>query len=59
MSKEIRSVIANNILNGTYVKQKRFANFGSVVEDSIMSYQNEWMKRLAILQQAKKDKVVK
>tara|TARA_B100002019_G_C21206580_1_gene567009 strand:- start:822 stop:1001 length:180 start_codon:yes stop_codon:yes gene_type:complete len=59
MSKAIRSTIVNNVINGCYIKQRKFADFGSVVEDSIVESQKAWMKRLAIIQQAKKDKLIK
>lgn len=59
MSKAIRSTIVNNVINGCYIKQRKFANFGSVIEDSIIESQRAWMKRLAIIQQAKKDKLIK
>lgn len=59
MSKTIRSTIANNVMNGFYIRNQRFARFGSVIEDSIKSSQTEWLKRLAIIQQAKKVKLIK
>jgi len=59
MSKAIRSTIVNNVINGCYIKQRKFANWGSVIEDSIFAQQKEFEKKLAIIQQAKKDKLIK
>lgn len=59
MSKAIRSTIVNNVINGCYIKQRKFANFGSVVEDSILESQKAWMRKLEIIKQAKKDKLIK
>ena len=39
---------------GHYVKQSKFANFGSVVEDSIFAQQAQADKRLAELQAQRK-----
>jgi len=58
-SKTLKSQIANNVLNGVYVKQRKFDNWGSVVEDSIFAQQKEFERKLVIIQQAKKDKVIK
>lgn len=59
MSKALRSHIANNVINGTYIMQRKFANFGSVLEDSIMGQQKEYARKYAMLQQAKQDKLNK
>ena len=56
MSKEIRSSIANNVMNGAYIRQTKFANYGSVIEDSIMAQQKEFARKLLIIQEAKKNK---
>lgn len=58
-SKALKSQIANNVLNGVYIRQRKFANWGSVVEDSIFAQQKEFERKLAMIQQAKKDKVIK
>lgn len=56
MSKALKSQIANNVLSGVYIKQRKFANWGSVIEDSIFAQQKEFERKLAIIQQAKKNK---
>jgi hypothetical protein len=56
MSKALKSQIANNVLSGVYIKQRKFANWGSVIEDSIFAQQKEFERKLAIIQQAKKIK---
>lgn len=58
-SKALKSQIANNVLNGVYIKQRKFANWGSVIEDSIIAQQREFEKKLAMIQQAKQDKIIK
>ena len=35
------SKIARNVKNGAYINMSKFANFGSVVEDSIFAQQRE------------------
>ena len=55
MSKAHASAIANNVTNGTYVRNSRFADFGSVVEDSILASQREFEKRLEAIK-AKREK---
>ena len=50
MSKEHVSAISTNVSNGTYVRNSKFANFGSVVEDSIMAQQREYAMRLKAIQ---------
>ena len=35
------SQIARNVKNGAYINMSKFANFGSVVEDSIFAQQRE------------------
>lgn len=59
MSKALKSHIANNVINGTYIMQRKWHNFGSVIEDSFMAQQKEYARKYAMLQQAKKDKVIK
>ena len=41
------SQVARNVKSGYYVQMKKFANYGSVIEDSIMSQQKEADRRLA------------
>jgi len=48
------SSIMSKASKGVYVKQSKFANFGSVVEDSIMSQQMEADKRLKEIQAQRK-----
>ena len=50
------SQIARNVNNGAYVSMRKFANYGSVIEDSIKAQQAEADRRLAILT-ARKAKV--
>ena len=47
------SQIMRNSASGKYAKQSKFADFGSVVEDSIIAQQREADKRLAQIQAAK------
>jgi hypothetical protein len=42
--------IMNNVKNGHYIRGAKFANFGSVVEDSIIAQQMEADKRLKEIQ---------
>ena len=42
--------IMNNVKNGNYVSMSKFANFGSVVEDSIFAQQREADRRLKQIQ---------
>lgn len=44
------SSIMHNIKNGAYVRMTKFANYGSVVEDSIIAQQREADKRLREIQ---------
>ena len=46
MSKVHASSIANKVANGTYVRNSKFADFGSVVTDCILAQQREAEKRL-------------
>ena len=43
------SQIARNISKGSYIKQFKFAEYGSVVEDSIKAQQAEADRRLAMI----------
>ena len=44
------SSIMTNVKNGVYVRMQKFANFGSVVEDSIYAQQREADRRLKEIQ---------
>ncbi len=44
------SNIMTNVKNGVYVRMQKFANYGSVVEDSIMAQQREADRRLREIQ---------
>ncbi len=47
------SDIMNKMAKGHYVKQSKFHNFGSVVEDSILAQQKEADERLRLLRLAR------
>ncbi len=47
------SDIMNKMAKGYYVKQYKFHNFGSVVEDSILAQQKEADERLRLLRLAR------
>ena len=59
MSKALKSHIANNVLNGTYIMQRKWRDYGSVVEDYIKAQQKQFERKLAKIQQAKQDKLIK
>jgi len=44
------SSIMHNITNGAYVRMTKFANYGSVIEDSIIAQQREADRRLKEIQ---------
>ena len=48
------SQIMSNVSKGTYVNNTRFHNYGSVVEDSIVSQQRWAYQRLAEIRRNKK-----
>ncbi len=48
------SQIARNVKNGVYISMNRFANYGSVIEDSIFAQQREADRRLKEIQDKKK-----
>ena len=48
------SSIMSKASKGVYVKQSKFADFGSVVEDSIFAQQAEADRRLAKIQAQRK-----
>ena len=58
MSKAIRSTIVNNVMNGTYIRNSRFRTYNEVTE-GILAQQKEFERKLAIIQQAKKNKLNK
>lgn len=45
--------IMNNVKNGHYIRGAKFANFGSVVEDSIFAQQREAQRKLEQLRMKK------
>ena len=57
VSKNARcSQVIQNVEKGKYVKQSKFADFGSVIEDSIFAQQREADRRLAKIQALKQMK---
>ena len=58
MSKAIRSTIANNIMNGTYIRNSRFRTYNEATE-GILAQQKEFERKLVIIQQAKKKNIIK
>lgn len=51
--------IMNNVKSGHYIRGAKFANFGSVVEDSILAQQMEADRRLQVLRAKKAVKLAK
>lgn len=49
------SEISRNVSNGKYVKQFKFSNYGSVVEDSIKAQQRQADRRLLEIQALRKN----
>jgi hypothetical protein len=45
--------IMNNVKSGHYIRGAKFANFGSVIEDSLFAQQKEADRRLAELRAQK------
>jgi hypothetical protein len=45
------SDIARNIKNGSYISMRKFHNYGSIVEDSILAQQAEADRRLRLIQE--------
>jgi hypothetical protein len=45
--------IMNNVKSGHYIRGAKFANYGSVIEDSIIAQQKEADRRLREIQLAK------
>ena len=56
MSKEHCSSISLNVANGYYVRNSRFADFGSVVTDTIFGQQAEADRRLEAIKAKRKEK---
>lgn len=50
MSSERKSSIMASVKSGAYIKQFKFANYGSVVEDSIKAQQRQADRRLLQIQ---------
>jgi len=60
ISKNARcSQIIQEVNNGKFVKNNRFHNFGSVVEDSIMAQQRQADERLAEIKAQRKVRVAR
>jgi len=51
--------IMNNVKSGHYIRGAKFANFGSVIEDSLFAQQKEADRRLAELRAQKALKLAK
>ena len=47
------SQVARNVKSGFYVNMKKFANYGSIIEDSIIAQQREADRRLKEIQAKK------
>jgi hypothetical protein len=45
------SDIARNVKDGVYISMRKFHNFGSVVEDSILAQQAEADRRVRLIQE--------
>ena len=44
------TAIMNNVRNGHYIRGAKFANYGSVIEDSLIAQQEQAERRLRELQ---------
>ena len=53
------SQIARNVSDGKYVKNNKFHNYGSIVEDSIIAQQIEADRRLAAIQLKRKKGLIR
>jgi len=51
--------IMNNVKNGHYIRGAKFANFGSVVEDSIIAQQMESDRKLKAIKLQRELKLAK
>ena len=51
--------IMNNVKSGSYIRGAKFANFGSVVEDSIIAQQREADRRLKAIKLQRELKLAK
>ena len=58
MSKAIRSTIVNNVMNGAYIRNTRFRTYNEATE-GILAQQKEFERKLVMIQQAKKNKLIK
>jgi len=47
------SQVARNVKSGFYVNMKKFANYGSIIEDSIIAQQREADRKLKEIQARK------
>ena len=53
------TAIMNNVKSGHYIRGAKFANYGSVIEDSIIAQQKEADRRLREIQLARELKLAK
>jgi len=53
------TAIMNNVKNGHYIRGAKFANYGSVIEDSLIAQQKEADRRLREIQLARELKLAK
>jgi len=53
------TAIMNNVKSGHYIRGAKFANYGSVIEDSIIAQQKEADRRLREIQLAREIKLAK
>jgi hypothetical protein len=51
--------IMNNVKSGHYISMKKFAEYGSVIEDSLLAQQKEADRRLREMQLAREIKLAK
>ena len=51
--------IMNNVKNGHYIRGAKFANYGSVIEDSIIAQQREADRRLKAIKLQRELKLAK
>jgi hypothetical protein len=53
------TAIMNNVKSGHYIRGAKFANYGSVIEDSLIAQQKEADRRLREIQLAREIKLAK
>ena len=53
------TAIMNNVKSGHYIRGAKFANYGSVIEDSLIAQQKEADRRLREIQLARELKLAK